>query len=454
MKLCRALGCGFLSAVLIMGTGSTGFSQTAQASEILGFLQHLSENSLNDGDALEGTATKDIGTEAGTETQTVSEGTGAETQTASEEGGAVLSSGTIECGGFDTPDEAIMAFADALIAGDMNQMLSTFAVESFCEHFSLTDHIQRVNSFMPDFFYGYAVFALSANDLMLQMSVQSRIADLMHSIRMPLINIAADKMTLKGDEFYQEVADTIHDRKFFPADGLSRSQIQDALTALQDIPDFSGMTVSGPVSMGAFSLIEDNYLARPILGNMFSQALVAGADGYTERGVILDDEDGVFLISMSIIRYGEKWYNYKLGGTFNNIMNISADRQGIMGVDLSMSGEGYDVGEVDIQDFQGIKNLLIVSSVSDSVMLQQIWEESAAEFDQEHEEFVAQLQSGRDADDNLLDISPIDFSKPLIEQMDALKTVADNSGQNFYTSKLRDLSVMSFDELLDFFAMQ
>ena len=41
------------------------------------------------------------------------------------------------------------------------------------------------------------------------------------------------------------------------------------------------------------------------------------------------------------------------------------------------------------------------------------------------EQILARLQSGMDSDGNLLEISPIDFSKPLIKQMDALKTVAD-----------------------------
>ena len=47
---------------------------------------------------------------------------------------AAAESGRLEGAGYDTPEEALLAYIDALNRGDVGGMLSTFALESYVEH--------------------------------------------------------------------------------------------------------------------------------------------------------------------------------------------------------------------------------------------------------------------------------------------------------------------------------
>ena len=50
----------------------------------------------------------------------------------------------VEGPGYTSAEEAARAYAEALKAGDLNAMLSTFAVESYVEHFDMAAYIEDV----------------------------------------------------------------------------------------------------------------------------------------------------------------------------------------------------------------------------------------------------------------------------------------------------------------------
>ena len=54
-----------------------------------------------------------------------------------------------ECEGFDTPEEAITAFCEALKEYDFEKALSTFALESYCENYDYAGFIERLRAFQP-----------------------------------------------------------------------------------------------------------------------------------------------------------------------------------------------------------------------------------------------------------------------------------------------------------------
>ena len=375
-------------------------------------------------------------------------------QAASKETSGPDSTDTIEGEGFATPEEAILAFTDALKAGDLNQMLSTFAIESYCDHFSMVDQAERI---LVLNIRENTPVASDDSELMEQISVYERSSNITKSIKNALLTLSANRMTLSSNENYRKAGNDIQGGvDFLRVYDYERSEIEDIISALQDIPDFSGMTAYGPVSMSALSHVSGSILHEPSLSSMFKSAMVAGADGYTERGMILEDEDEIYFITMDIVRYGEKWYNYMLGGQISTLLGSSLFQYGIMGVDLSAAGDEYDDEGMSMEDFQGIKNLVAASKLLDSSeALQWSLKKNASEFNREHEELIELLKSEKDSSGNSLDMSSVDFSKPLIDQMDVLKTAADKNGLNFYSNNcdFTKLTVMTFEELIDFFAL-
>ncbi len=422
MRNLKMIAAGLLAAVLMVGAGASAVCPgTVQAAENAGGEETAAAGSIEKTDETDGDR--------------------------------------IESGGFDTPEEAITAFAGALQAGDLDGMVSTFAIETYCERYSLADLFQRTGALQPPLITG-AAYSLTpaADSLMQQISAESRRAAVVNAIKMPLLSIAADKLayTHGDDPLYRGLAEGISDSKPYTSDvrETAISELRDALTALQEIPDFSSMTVSAPIPMAAAALLTDHYLTASNLNSIFVQALVAGADGYTERGIILRNEEEIYIITMAIVKYGDRWYNYQLGGNIAQLMNISFQRQGIMGGNVQVISELNGGSPEEMQELETAISALTTFGAGASFALQQGMQESSAEFDQAHEELIAQLQTGRDEEGNLLDVAALDFTKPLIGQTDKLKSAADSSGIPFYGSSLSKLQVMTFDEMLEFFALQ
>ena len=55
----------------------------------------------------------------------------------------------MEGAGYKTPEDAVMAYAEYLKNGDMEGMISTFAVESYVEHFDMRAHLEYYDSYFP-----------------------------------------------------------------------------------------------------------------------------------------------------------------------------------------------------------------------------------------------------------------------------------------------------------------
>ena len=58
-------------------------------------------------------------------------------------------SAKLEGSGYDTPEEAVMAYAEYLKAGDFDGMLSTFAMESYIENYSVEEYLDEFKAFCP-----------------------------------------------------------------------------------------------------------------------------------------------------------------------------------------------------------------------------------------------------------------------------------------------------------------
>lgn len=68
-----------------------------------------------------------------------------------------LPSGSIEGKGFDTPEEAITAYAEALREGDVDAMISTFAVESYVAAYDTEEYLNTVKRYMTNNISGIVI---------------------------------------------------------------------------------------------------------------------------------------------------------------------------------------------------------------------------------------------------------------------------------------------------------
>ena len=360
-----------------------------------------------------------------------------------------------EGSGFDTPEEAILAFVEGLQKSNLDQMISTFAIESYCTHYDLAMQMQRLDSFQPSLLLMNGAISPMANDLMEQISVESRRASVVQTIKMALFNTAADHMSLNEDTTYRDIFESFFNGMpiYGPALGEdgTLSGLNEILAAIQNIPDFSGMNVSKPISMVCLSKLNDNYLSQPQLNAFFCQSLPIGADGITDCGIILENEEEAYLLTMSAVRYGDRWYNYDLGGNISSVLIANSNRRGFICADFDILYEEHGFGLIDA--LAALYDYIQNPDTDEASMLLDQFGKTEAEYDQEHQALLAQLRSGKDTEGNELDVSGIDFSKPLISQMPALKQASDDSGISFFDTDFSDIAIMSFDEMKTYFAL-
>lgn len=82
----------------------------------------------------------------------------AETTTQNHSNDAETEGMHFEGAGFSTPEEAVTAYLEAMKAGDVEEMVSTFAVESYVDHFDIVTMINQMGAY---------IFNVNSNDLRL-----------------------------------------------------------------------------------------------------------------------------------------------------------------------------------------------------------------------------------------------------------------------------------------------
>ena len=352
---------------------------------------------------------------------------------------AAVSDERIECDGFDTPEEAITAFCEAFKENDFDKAVSTFAIESYCDHFDSAGKMQSIGTVLSPFTPGNSLFFTPAeNESLRRLNTGLRSADVLSKIYYPLMYITLENLGLSDDPFIHDAAEAIKGREVFIARDNSYSDFQTLVSDIQQFPDFSQMDISKPFSPVMMGLISNAYLSESNLQTIMSTSLMDGASGVTELGVIMEDDKDIYFLTMNVVKYNGRWYNCTFGG---NIMIVMRRPQYSIGI---MGGPKEHIGDQ-------IKNLL---GFDDEVQRAELLKELIPEFEtfydtfaEKHDEYTMQMQSK--AESHGLTYDP---AQPWIDQLDVLKKVADLEGERFYTKNYISIYAMTFDELLAFFS--
>ena len=251
---------------------------------------------------------------------------------------------SVEGTGYDSPEAAVAAYLEAMKAGDVNAMLSTFAIESYVDHYSLASYLWRM-SFFP------AAYALS----------DEGVIDTEDSFKSEL-NAGIRESDLLGDIWCQytyntidedsEAGQAISEWKTYPV--TDYSEVQSVILALQgEGLDFSTLEVGTPVYGEAVS---EPYATSVNLKNMYiSSAYVYGAEAFKSLGMTFTVDGKQGLLFMNTVKYDGKWYNLNLNGNLGTLLGLSNQGAGML---LSDRDEWSELGLGDVytasQNGQGL----------------------------------------------------------------------------------------------------
>ena len=223
-------------------------------------------------------------------------------------------SNTIEGKGYGSPEEAALAFAEAFKEQDMDKMLSTFAIETYCSNYDAYLGMVRLLS-LSMIMYSEPVAPEGASYLH-EANVYNRAGVLSRNIEYLYTNVV---MASCEDRDVQETYEMLFNGQQISvadSDYMDSSRaFLDAVTGAEDLDIKVGEVYKAEALL-------DGFYSDAILNNSYCVAKVRNADGYKSLAVSLKVNGHEILITMDAVKYGKKWYLCSLGGMQGMVLSL------------------------------------------------------------------------------------------------------------------------------------
>ena len=209
--------------------------------------------------------------------------------------------------GYDTPEEAVLAYVEALNRGDVDDMLATFALETFVDNCDTDAYLLRMQSINPMAIYGVPVSGAYSRSLL----INARRAQINNILMQQYMVISA---ALKN---------TVHPLE----DSAARAEME---ARFADSPANAWEGTAQFVRWINPALVDEK-LALPInLVNAAMQTAHYGADDIDWKIAHLTLGGAPAILFMQCAKYGDRWYNGELSGMPGMMMNLPVTSAGMV----------------------------------------------------------------------------------------------------------------------------
>ncbi len=215
--------------------------------------------------------------------------------------------GSFEGPGYDTPEDAVLAYIDAMNRGSVTDMLSTFAIESYAEHADQVSNFRRFKSFSMSTVNAMPTYSPYSRELMLYMRYGELVRQLYnHYVEATVQTEGATIMTPDAAS-YQELLD-----KF------SNSPVDHWFGNIEFV---EWLEPAG---------ITPKLLLAPIVCNTAYRTMSAGAEdsAVLTAHIRLNGTDAIQ--SMGCLKYGNRWYNSELNNSLSSILDLNNYAAGLI----------------------------------------------------------------------------------------------------------------------------
>ena len=191
--------------------------------------------------------------------------------------------------GFDTPDEAVSAYIEGLCNGNIRQMLSACAVESYVEGFDLEAFVERngrLQAFLP------TSYLPAAGDLSEGINLETRKYQLNSMIKFQYLTLCGSK-TVVGEDAMQVLT---------TENTSAEDLIRDYLPTQEPDITFSG------------EIVPPSFFDIPRYYAFFNQRSIAsmedynGAEQSVDRAAVVYVDGKTALVILGVNRYDGRWF--------------------------------------------------------------------------------------------------------------------------------------------------
>ena len=218
--------------------------------------------------------------------------------------------GSLEGPGFDSPEEAVTAYLEALKNGDAEGMLSTFAIETYVAEMDAQADLERMGVFQPTFGMRLPL----GGDYQRQVAVAARYGQLAESL-------AYQWMLFSWPEGYEA----------FGGASIALSEDGDAEAFLAGLAENDAAARWQEMEVVGF--VEPELMSTQYSDGAESRARQAASYGCDEIVSVvakLDIGGEEWYQCMDAARYGEKWYNLSLVGYIGHLLGLSLYSGGLV----------------------------------------------------------------------------------------------------------------------------
>ena len=231
--------------------------------------------------------------------------------------GGIGKTARLEGKGYDTPEEAVTAYAEYLKAGDYNGVISTFAMESFEENYNVEEFYDRIRAFSPAIATGGQQLVMLGNDSALTTSVnlENRRAYISSNVfRQMIVPMAA------------QVDDEELESTFMSGITFVISDDDDLETVMEFLgsdPGFENIEIGNFLDQSDFDFDSKRVLKEY---NKYKEKAWGGDIENICMKLEIGRDD--YIIFMTCVCYDDKWYIAEFGNYFSMACGIPTQAAG------------------------------------------------------------------------------------------------------------------------------
>jgi len=218
-----------------------------------------------------------------------------------------------EGSGYVSPEDALIAYVNAMSCGDFTGMLSVFAIESFVANADPSQlHNARSASGLVD-----ASSNIVVND------EYTRHLKLMRRCS-EITNVLYTQYVFFTGTEGQQMLET---RIVRVRDEEDNAQYMELFAENRFAQIFSGCEVIEPVDPADAS---EKYSNGVVQETLTTNCFIYGCDEIRSAAIWIRTPEEVYLLTADCGRYGDKWYILELGGTLGTLLRISRNTGGLI----------------------------------------------------------------------------------------------------------------------------
>ena len=224
----------------------------------------------------------------------------------------------LEGKGYDTPEDAVKAYAEYFMAGDFDGMVSTFAMESRGENFDLEEYYDRIRIFSPALATGGQQNAMlgSDSDLVASVNLENRRAYISSNVYRQLLVLVSAEI---DDE---ELAASLESGTTFTIS--DDDELETLMDFLNSSPEYEDMKIGKNLKASDFNSNFKTGLKEFIKGK---EKAWGGEFENVSLKVEIDGED--YILFMTCVCYDDRWYVAEFGNYYSLAGNVTPQAGGL-----------------------------------------------------------------------------------------------------------------------------